>query len=337
MDRRSQRPSQLQGIEQKSESSRYLTGIVTRPTTVITGTTHGIGRVAAQALAQAGHRVVMLVRDPQAGDCVCDEIRAVVPDAPLRVVPCDLASLTQIRRATEVVCAEHGLIDRLIHNAGTVATRAQATVDGYEKVFATNHLGPFLLNQGLMHRMADGGRVIVVASCAHERARLSAGPRAERGSSPGATDDGFGALDAWADPTTRGWGARQAYSRSKLANILFTFALARRLSARAQGARVTAHCLHPGIVHTHLLPVWLRWIKPLVTPGMIDAQAGAQTLLHLALSPNAEALHGRYLDEHQRIATPSVLARDVNLQEALWARSLRWSGLPAEPDISGMT
>lgn len=328
MDRRSYRPSQHRDIEQKSESNRYLTAIVTRPTTVITGTTHGIGRVAAQALAQAGHRVVMLVRDPQAGERVCDEIRAVVPSAPLHVVACDLASLTQIRRATEVVCAEHGLIDRLIHNAGIVATRAQATVDGYEKVFATNHLGPFLLNQGLMHRLADGGRVIVVASCAHERVRLGTGPSASRGARLGTVDDGFAALDAWADPSARSWGARQAYNRSKLANMLFTFALARRMQTRPHGARVTAHCLHPGIVHTNLLPAWLRRLKPLVTPGMIDAQAGAQTLLHLALTPDVEVLHGRYLDEHQRIATPSVLARDVALQEALWARSLRWVGLP---------
>ena len=306
---------------------------MTPPTTVITGTTHGIGRVAAQVLAQAGHRVVMLVRNPQAGAQVREAIVAAVPAAELHVVACDLASLAQVRRATEIVCAEHGPIDRLIHNAGTVATRLQATVDGYEKVFATNHLGPFLLNQGLMHRMADGGRVIVVASCAHERARLGSGPRAERGSSPGATYDGFGALDAWADPTARGWGARQAYNRSKLANILFTLTLERRLAAHPQRARVTAHCLHPGIVHTHLLPAWLRLLKPLISRGMIDAQAGAQTLLHLALHPDAGALHGCYLDEHQQIATPSALARDVALQEALWSRSLRWTGLPPEPGV----
>lgn len=304
---------------------------MTRPTTIITGTTHGIGRVAAQALAQAGHRVVMLVRDPHAGERVCDEIRAVVPSAPLHVVACDLASFAQVRRATEVVCAEHGLIDRLIHNAGTVATRAQATVDGYEKVFATNHLGPFLLNQGLMHRMAEGGRVIVVASCAHERARLDAPPSTAPRSSTDSAIDGFAALDLWADPNARGWGARQAYNRSKLANILFTLALTRRLEKGRQAARVTAHCLHPGIVHTHLLPAWLRLIKPLISPGMIDAKAGAQTLLHLALHPKVDALDGGYLDEHQRLVAPSALACDTALQEALWSRSLCWTGLPPEP------
>jgi hypothetical protein len=86
-------------------------------------------------------------------------------------------------------------------------------------------------------------------------------------------------------------------------------------------------------VHTHLLPAWLRLLKPLISRGMIDAQAGAQTLLHLALHPDADALHGCYLDEHQQIATPSALARDVALQEALWSRSLRWTGLPSEPAV----
>ena len=301
--------------------------IVNRPTTVITGTTHGIGRVAAQALAQAGHRVVMLVRNPQAGAQVREAIVAAVPAAELHVVACDLASLAQVRRATEIVCAEHGPIDRLIHNAGTVAMRAHATVDGYERVFATNHLGPFLLNHGLLHRMADGGRIIVVASCAHDRARFSA-------DHPGEATDPYRALDSLARPTAPGWSARQAYDRSKLANILFTFALARRLAVMAPGApRISAHCLHPGIVHTHLLPAWLRLLKPLISRGMIDAQAGAQTLLHLALHPDAGALHGCYLDEHQQIATPSALARDVALQEALWSRSLRWTGLPPEPGV----
>ncbi len=295
-----------------------------RLTTVITGTTHGIGRVAAQALAQAGHRVIMLVRDAHAGAQVREAMMAALPGAALHVVPCDLASLAQVRRATETVCTEYGLIDRLIHNAGTVAMRAHATVDGYERVFATNHLGPFLLNHGLLPRMADGGRIIVVASCAHDRAQFRTDRRGE-------SSEPHRALDALAHPAAPGWSARQAYDRSKLANILFTFALARRLAARAPDApRISANCLHPGIVHTHLLPVWLRLLKPLISPGMIDAQAGAQTLLHLALHPDAAALQGCYLDEYQQIATPSALARDVALQEALWSRSLRWTGLPPE-------
>jgi len=129
-------------------------------------------------------------------------------------------------------------------------------------------------------------------------------------------------LDSVADPHAR-YRSMAAYSRSKLANIMFTFALARRL----EGSGVTANCLHPGVVATNLLPQWLRLLQPLLSRVLFDSERGAQTTLYLALSSEVASVSGRYFDEHHvaRIASPT--ANDVPLQELLWSTSERWTGL----------
>lgn len=261
----------------------------------------------------------MLVRDVHAGERLREQLIAHTPGAQVAVLPCDLASLASVRAAAQTLCASSPggeparHIDRLIHNAGTVALRAQATVDGHERVFATNHLGPFLLNELLLDRLSPQARVIIIASCAHEQVRQL---------SPDA-------LEALINPNTRPWRAREAYARSKLANLLWALALARRLTHDPAGRGITVHAVHPGIVHTHLLPLWLRVLKPLVRRDMISAEEGARTPLHLALDPGAGALHGCYMDERQQWAMPSVLARDEALQDALYRASRRWVGLQA--------
>jgi NAD(P)-dependent dehydrogenase (short-subunit alcohol dehydrogenase family) len=112
------------------------------------------------------------------------------------------------------------------------------------------------------------------------------------------------------------------YAWSKMANVMHTFALARRL----RGTGITANCLHPGIVASNLLPPWLRAIKPLLSPSIIDIERGASTTLHLALAPELQSVNGAYFDEYRRPRTAAALAYDVGLQEELWARSLRWVG-----------
>ncbi len=268
---------------------------------------------------RAGHRVSMLVRDVPAGERLREQLIAQTPDAQIAVLHCDLASLASVRTAAHALSANSAggdsaqPIDRLIHNAGTVALRAQATVDGHERVFATNHLGPFLLNELLLDGLSPQARVIIIASCAHEQVKHL---------SPDA-------LDALVNPSARPWRAREAYARSKLANLLWALALARRLTHDPAGRGITVHAVHPGIVHTHLLPLWLRVLKPLVRRDMISAEEGARTPLHLALDPGAGALHGCYMDERQHLATPSALARDEALQDALYHASRRWVGLQA--------
>lgn len=272
-----------------------------RPLSVITGTTHGIGRVTAQQLAHSGHEVVMLCRDVLLAERVAADLRLQTPAAAVRVVRCDLASFDSVRAAATTVRGDFGCIDRLILNAGMAATTRQRDARGMDLNFAVNHLGHFLLAELLRDRMAARGRIISVASKAHYRARLD--------------------LDAVADARER-IAPMASYARSKLANVLHCFALARRL----EGSDVTANCLHPGVIASHLLPRWVQFFQRFVRGQMFDEERGARTTLHLALAPDLEG-NGFYFDENAQPRTASALAQDVTLQEALWQRSLQWVGL----------
>jgi NAD(P)-dependent dehydrogenase (short-subunit alcohol dehydrogenase family) len=268
---------------------------------VITGTTHGIGRVTARELARAGRTVIMLCRDVPAALAVRAHIRALEPHAVVEVVHCDLASLASVRAAAAAVRDGHGRIALLINNAGMVSVRRRLSADGFELTFATNHLGPFLLTELLRPHLTEDARIINVASRAHFRGRLdfdSVGVRRGRYSSVA------------------------AYAQSKLANVLHAFALAQRLS----GTRVCVNCLHPGVVASNLLPRWLKLVKPLVSE-VIDIERGARTTLHLALEPGVAGISGRYFDEYARPQPASPLAQDRLLQEALWQHSARWTGV----------
>ena len=270
---------------------------------VITGTTHGIGRVASRELARAGRVVVMLCRNLPAAHAVRAEICAAVPGATVEVVHCDLASLASVRECAAAVCRAHSSIGLLINNAGMVSVRHCLSADGFELTFATNHLGPFLLTALLAERLDADARIINVASRAHLRGRLE--------------------LDSVTDPHAR-YRAGAAYARSKLANVLHAFALARRL----RGTRICVNCLHPGVVATNLLPRWLRLIKPLLSPVILDVERGARTTLHLALSADVAGVSGRYFDEHQRPQRAAAAANDIQLQELLWKMSSQWAGVP---------
>ena len=274
---------------------------------VVTGTTHGIGRITALELARAGYSVAMLCRDVPVAEIVRAEIGAEVPQADARVIPCDLASLQSVQRCAQIVRNEYGPITLLINNAGRVSSRHRMSADGFELTFAVNHLGHFLMVRLLLDRMARHSRIVNVASRAHFRAR------------PESMD-----LQTITDPQAR-YGSIQAYARSKLANVMFTFALARRLA----GTGITTNCLHPGVVATHLLPAWVRAIKPLITRVIFDPDRGARTTLHVALSPELAEVNGAYFDEYQQIQSASALANDVERQEALWLASERWTGTGA--------
>ena len=269
---------------------------------VITGTTHGIGRVTARELARAGLTVAMLCRDVEAGHAVRNEILRELPAALVGVVRCDLASLASVRKAAAALRAGYPSVDLLINNAATVNVRHRMSVDGFELTFATNHLGPFLLTALLLDRLTPTARIVNVASRAHLRATMD--------------------FSAIIDPRACYHGAA-AYARSKLANVLHTFALARRLSA----TRIRANCLHPGVVATNLLPKWLRIVKPLISE-VVDAERGARTTLHLALAASVAESSGCYFDEQQQIARASPLAADLELQESLWRLSSLWTGTP---------
>jgi len=271
---------------------------------VITGTTHGIGRVTSRELARAGRTVVMLCRDVAAGEAVRDEITGQIPGAAIDVVHCDLASLASVRESAAVVRRAFGPIGLLINNAGMVSSRHRMSADGFELTFATNHLGPFLLTALLSDRLSETARVINIASRVHYRGRID--------------------FDRISNPRAR-YSSMAAYAQSKLANVLHTFALARRLS----GTRICANCLHPGVVATNLLPPWLRVVKPLISRLIFDCERGARTSLHLALSNEVAGISGRYFDENQLPQPAAPLANDLQLQDSLWQASARWAAVAA--------
>jgi NAD(P)-dependent dehydrogenase (short-subunit alcohol dehydrogenase family) len=270
---------------------------------VITGTTHGIGRVTSRELARAGKTVVMLCRNVTAASEVRDEIMRQVPRARVAVVRCDLASLASVREAAAAVRRDYPPLGLLINNAGMVSTRRRTSVDGFELTFATNHLGPFLLTTLLSDHLGKAARIVMVASRIHYRGRLD-----------------FAAVT---DARVR-YRATAAYAQSKLANVLHTFALARRLA----GTGISVNCLHPGVVATNLLPPWLRVIKPLFTRVVFDAERGARSTIYLALDQDVTGISGRYFDECQLSRSASALANDVALQESLWNMSALWTGAP---------
>lgn len=273
---------------------------------VITGTTHGIGRVTSRELARAGYSVVMLCRDMAAADAVRRDILAVAPQGDVHAVCCDLASLSSVREASSKLIRDFGSIDLLINNAGIAPTRHLMSVDGFELCFATNHLGHFLLTHLLTGRMAPAGRIIIVSSRVHTRGTLD--------------------LNRIANPQAP-FNPMAAYNQSKLANVLHAFALARRLS----GTGITVNCLHPGVVATNLMPRWLNVIRPLIKPNLVDEERGAKTTLHLALSEAVAGISGKYFDQNQQIQTASAATNNVTLQEALWEVSELWTGVRSDP------
>jgi len=256
--------------------------------------------VTSRELARAGYSLVMLNRNLEAAARVRDEIMAQVPGAEVHSLACDLASLASVRLCAEGMRSRFDAIALLINNAGTVSTRHRMSEDGFELTFATNHLGPFLLTNLLLDRMAIPGRIVNVASRIHYRGALK--------------------LDEVANPKAP-YNSRAAYAQSKLANVMFTAALAHRLS----GTGVTANCLHPGVVATNLLPPWLRLVKPFISRVMFDADRGAQTSLHLALSQDLADISGCYFDEYQRRQAPAACAMEAGRQELLWRASERWT------------
>lgn len=272
------------------------------PIAVITGTTHGIGTVTSRELAQAGYTVVMLCRNVSAATLLARDIAQGAPGSRVEVVHCDLADLASVRAAARLVMQRVPRIDRLINNAGIVSTRQRFSVDGHELTFATNHLGPFLLTRLLLPGLAPTARIINVASKVHYRGSMD--------------------LDTVDDRKAR-YSSIAAYARSKLANVMDTFVLARQLA----GSGIRVNCLHPGLVATNLLPGWLNLVRPLFRRYIVTAERGARTTLYLALDERAASLHGEYLDENSQVQPAAATARERSLQQQLLARSARWTGL----------
>src|SRR5579862_34180 len=253
-------------------------------TCLITGATDGIGLEAAARLGALGARLILVGRNRDKGEQALKALRARVPGLLAEMHYADLSRRSEIERLAPELLRAAPRIDVLLNNAGAYFARRDTTEDGLERTFALNHIGYFLLTHLLRERLMASApaRIVNVASEAHRNAALDI-------------------ADLQCTKSYTGW---LAYRRSKLCNILFTRELARRLA----GTGVTANCVHPGFVATRFgdnMSGLARAVMPLAKLFAIDSENGAETIIHLAASPDVEGQSGFYFEKCAR-ATPSA-------------------------------
>lgn len=275
-------------------------------TVLITGATNGIGKVAALELARQGATVGLVARNAEKAQATLEEIKSATGNAKLELYLADLSSMADIRRLASEFKAKHQSLDVLVNNAGAFYAERKLSPDGLELTFALNHVAYFLLTNLLLDwlKAAPKARVVSVSSAAHTSGKIN-----------------FDNLQG--EKKFSGW---QAYSDSKLENVLFTFELARRLG----GSNVTANCLHPGFVKTAFghgnsgfVTGLLKFAQNLMA---ITPEAGADTIIYLASSPDVEGVTGRYFEKRQ-VKASSPASLDQGTQKRLWDVSAKLVGL----------
>ena len=273
---------------------------------LVTGASSGIGRLASRELARRGARVTLLVRDPQRGESTRAWIEATGGLESPEILLCDLSDLEQVHRAAEEFRRRHSRLDVLVNNAGVLQRRRRLSSQGHEWTLAVNHLGPFLLTLSLADLIPSGGRIVNLASVAHTRGRFDFEDMT--------LEDGYSMWDA--------------YARSKLANVLFTYELARRLAPR----RIDVNALHPGTLPTGIARGHSRvasWLWKIVTRFSGRVEEGSDAVVRLAGDPELEGTTGRYFYKMSK-AESSPQSHDRRLQAELWSWSLEAVGLTEE-------
>lgn len=270
-------------------------------TVMITGATGGIGLAAASALAADGAELVLVARSAERAQSALAAIRRVAPEAPIDVLRANFASLAEVADAARRFLATGRPLHVLINNAGLMNTARRLTVDGHEEMFAVNHLAHYLLTRLLLPRLQETARarIVHVASEAH----------------------GFCKGIAFDDLTLgSGFRAFPAYGHSKLANILFSNELARRL----RGSGVTSNAMHPGAVASGIgsnnWGLAGKLIPALISPFMRSPKRGADTAVWLAASPDVEGVTGKYFMDRRELG-PRSWARDRAVEGRLWGVS----------------
>ncbi len=283
---------------------------------VVTGSNQGLGYEVAAALAAAGARVVLACRTPAKAEAAADRIRRALPRARLDVRRLDLADLSSVRAFADGVLGEHERLDLLVNNAGLMALDESRTADGFEMQFGVNHLGHFALTAHLLPALTatPGSRVATMSSMGHRAGRMR-----------------FDDLMF----ERRGYSRWGAYFQSKLANLLFTAELQRRLAAAR--ATTVAVAAHPGGSHTDLgtegSGVSNRLMRSLVGPVTQPAAMGALPILRAATAPDVRGgeFYGprTILVGHPRREVPSRAARNGEDARRLWDVSVALTGVPA--------
>jgi retinol dehydrogenase-12 len=272
---------------------------------MVTGATSGIGLVTAHALARQGATLIVVGRNPERGATTVSRIRQETGNQAVELMVADLSAQAQVRQLASEVQSRFAHLDVLINNAGALFGRRQLSHDGIEMTFALNHLAYFLLTNLLLDALkaSASARIVNVSSEAHRGARLDF-------------------ADLQGQHRYSGW---RAYAQSKLANILFTYELARRL----EGTSVVANVLHPGFVATNfgrnnrsITAVFWR----IAQLAAISPEEGAQTIIYLASAPEVKGVNGEYFVKKKSVRSSQV-SYDRAAAERLWQVSVELTGL----------
>ena len=274
---------------------------------MVTGATAGIGQVTARELAQQGATVIVVGRNRGKSEATVNEIKQQTGNANVEFLLADLSVQKDVHQLAEQFKRKHQRLHVLVNNAGAIFLRRQESADGIELTFALNHLNYFLLTNLLLDTLKASApaRIVNVSSRAHQRVA-------------GLNFD---------DLQSRKWYfAQRVYGQSKLANVLFTYELARRL----EGTGVTANALHPGFVATRFATNngWLTQLaRPVLDRFALTAEEGAQTMIYLATSPEVEGVTGKYFVKEKAVPS-SPVSYDRAAASRLWQISAEMTALP---------
>jgi NAD(P)-dependent dehydrogenase (short-subunit alcohol dehydrogenase family) len=271
---------------------------------LVTGATAGIGEVTALELARKGAHLVFVGRNPQKCQQTLDRIQQATTNPNVEFLVADLSSMQQVRLLAAQFKDRYPRLDVLVNNAGGFFLHRTLSVDGLEMTFALNHLSYFLLTLSLLDllKASAPSRIVNVASGSHFRKHLN-----------------FDDLQT----SRHFYNGYRIYGESKLANLLFTYELSRRLVS----AGVTANALHPGLVSTNIWNHLDGWMKPLVQPVLrriaLTPEQGAQTVIYLASSPQVQSVTGKYFVDCQPVPS-SPASYDKDAARYLWDQSLEY-------------
>ncbi|WP_422661551.1 SDR family oxidoreductase [Paenibacillus sp. EC2-1] len=273
---------------------------------IVTGANAGMGLASATELARLGAHVIMVCRNQARGEAALKQARKDSGSTRIDLMNCDLGSLASIRSFSAAFKEKYDRLDVLLNNAGVVTVKRETTVDGFEAMLGVNHLGHFLLTHELLELLlrSDQGRIVNLSSGAHK----------------------VGCIHFDDPGLTKGFNVVKGYAQSKLANILFTKELARRLN----NSTVTVNSVHPGAVSTSLgvdrKSGFGKSVHKLLNPFFQTPLEGAQTAIYLATSKEVEMVTGEYFIKCKP-AKVSKRAADPQLAERLWTWSEEQVGL----------
>lgn len=267
---------------------------------MVTGGNRGLGKETSTSLAKLGATVVLVCRDKARGEEAQNEIREASNNNSVELLLCDLSSLSSIRNVVKEFAKRHEELNVLVNAAAIYAPNRTLTADGYELMFATNFLGPFLLTNLLLEHLKKGSpsRIIVL-------------------SAPSTTKIDFEDLQG-----EKHFSALTSFGASKMADILFTYELARRL----EGSGVTANVLFPGVMKTDLMrnaPWFVKFITSIIGKS---PEKGAEAAIYLLSSPEVEGMTGRFF-RGKKLNDSNVYSHDKAMQQRLWASGIKLAGL----------